>query len=166
MGDVISDNVHGDDLAWLAEGVSLVPPSPQPPDDDYDWPDDESVRPDIAQFYLYAPSSPSGGAGEVVTRLSPDVPHDERSTYTYSYAASSSSVDMRASAMTPPTHLDTHSRYSEEPDEARGSGANERRVNANFIDDEPSEMRARLIARADALYGAEKIPPVPKLRPF
>jgi len=121
------------------------------------------VRPDIPQFYLYAPPSPSGGAGLVIKRPSPDVPDDERSTYTFSYSAPS--TDMRTSVMTASAQSDVHSYYFGGADQD-GDG-DERLLHAHFVDDEPSNaMRARLIARADARYGLEKIPPVPKIRPF
>jgi len=158
LGDDVDDDVHGDDrdddLPWLAERVALEPPSPprNQEEDGYAWPEDESVRPDIPQFYLYAPPSP---AGLVIKRPSPDVPDDERSTYTFSYSAPS--ADMRRSAMTASVHSDIHSYYFGGADQD-GDGD---------VDDEPSNaMRARLIARADARYGLEKIPPVPKIRPF
>ena len=169
LGDAVDDDGYGDDrgddLPWLAERVALEPPSP-PRDQEgngYGWPDDESVRPDIPQFYLYAPPSPSGRAGLVIKRPSPDVPDDERSTYTFSYSAQS--ADMRASAMTASVDSDVHSYYFGEADQD-GDG-DKRLLHSRFVDDEPSNgMRARLIARADALYGLEKIPPVPKIRPF
>jgi len=166
----LGDDVHGDDrddddLPWLAERVALEPPSPPRNQevDGYAWPEDEPVRPDIPQFYLYAPPSPGGGAGLVIKRPSPDVPDDERSTYTFSYSATS--TDMRTSTMTAPMQSDVHSYYFGGADQD-GDG-DERLLHAHFVDDEPSNaMRARLIARADARYGLEKIPPVPKIRPF
>jgi hypothetical protein len=171
LGDAVGEDVHGDDqdddLPWLAERVALVPPSPlrdQRQEDDRAWPDDESVRPDTAQFYLYAPPSPGGGTGRVAKRPSPDVPDDERSTYSLSY---SSPADMRTSAMTASVYSDIHSYYFGDPDRDEGSG-DERLLHSRFVDnDEASRgMRARLMARADALYYPEKIPPVPKIRPF
>jgi len=164
--------VHGDDrdddLPWLAERVALVPPSPprdQQQEDDCAWPDDESVRPDTAQFYLYAPPSLSGGTGRVIKHPSPDVPDDERSTYTLSYSASP--AHMRASAMTAPVYSDIHSYYFGEPDRDEGGGS-ERLLRARFVDDDEASqgMRARLMPPTDALYYPEKIPPVPKIRPF
>jgi len=168
LGDAVDDDVYGDDrgddLPRLAERVALEPPPPSrdQEEDGYAWPDEEFVRPDIPQFYLYAPPSPSGGA---IKRPSPDVPDDERSTYTFSYPAPSAA--MRASAVTASMHSDVHSYYFGEADQD-GDG-DERLLHTRFVDDEPGNsngMRARLIARADALYGHGKIPPVPKIRPF
>jgi hypothetical protein len=89
------------------------------------------------------------------------VPDDERSTYTLSYSAPS--ADMRTSAM---MQSDVHSYYFGESDQDR-DGGDEHLLHTRFVDDEPSRaMRARLMARADALYHPEKIPPVPKIRPF
>jgi hypothetical protein len=93
-------------------------------------------------------------------RGSPDAPHDERSTYTYSY----SSVGGNARG-------DIESYYFGAQDAASDYGADdstEAQSRASFVDDERSHgMRSRLIARVDALYGAEKLPPpVPKLQPF
>ena len=167
----IDDNIVPD-MQWLAEAASIPPPSPPPPEqqreEEQDWPDDESVRPDIAQFYLYEPSGNGGGARDrdVIAgrRRSPDAPHDERSTYTYSYATSTAG-DARG---------DIESYYFGVPDPANEGNADdvvddstEAQSRASFVDDERSQgMRARLIARVDALYGAEQFPPVPKLRPF
>ena len=166
----VDDNIVPD-LQWLAE-TPMPPPLPPPleqlREEEQDWPDDESVRPDIAQFYLYEPSGNGGGGGDgdVVAgrRRSPDAPHDERSTYTYSYAASTVG-DARG---------DIESYYFGVPDAASDGNADdvvddstEAQSRASFVDDERSQsMRARLIARVDALYGAEQLPPVPKLRPF
>ncbi|KAH9047103.1 hypothetical protein EDB84DRAFT_1557901 [Lactarius hengduanensis] len=160
------------DLPWLTEDVPTPPASlllEQQREDEQDWPDDESVRPDVAQFYLYAPSgnSNSGGVGgseDIVARRrrTPDAPHDERSTYTDSYAASTAGRgDARA---------DIESYYFGVPDAAGDDSADDGEATesrASFVDDERSHsMRARLVARVDALYGTEKLPPVPKLRPF
>ncbi|KAF8257662.1 hypothetical protein EI94DRAFT_1817216 [Lactarius quietus] len=177
---VQSDNGHGNgvdasdvgvdvnvvpDLPWLAaETAPMPPPSPPPeqqPEEEQDWPDDESVRPDIAQFYLYESNDniASGSkSGDVVARRrSPDAPHDERSTYTNSFVA-------------PSARGDIESYYFGVPDAASDDGVDnntEAQSRASFVDDERSQgMRARLIARVDALYGAEKLPPVPKLRRF
>ncbi|KAH9024864.1 hypothetical protein EDB85DRAFT_1894122 [Lactarius pseudohatsudake] len=160
------------DLPWLTEDVPTPPaslPLEQQREDEQDWPDDESVRPDVAQFYLYAPSgnSNSGGVGGTEDsvarrRRTPDAPHDERSTYTDSYAASTAGRgDARA---------DIESYYFGVPDAAGDDSADDGEATesrASFVDDERSHsMRARLVARVDALYGTEKLPPVPKLRPF
>ncbi|KAH9007859.1 hypothetical protein EDB83DRAFT_2460129 [Lactarius deliciosus] len=135
--DVDVDDNDVPDLPWLKEDV----PTPPAAKTNKTGPDDESVRPDVAQFYLYAPSgnSNSGGVGGR---------EEIRSTYTSSFAASTAGGgDARG---------DIESYYF---------GATESR--ASFVDDERSHsMRARLVARVDALYGAEKLPPVPKLRPF
>ncbi|KAI9433167.1 hypothetical protein H4582DRAFT_2082641 [Lactarius indigo] len=174
--DVGADENDVPDLPWLTEDVP-TPPASQPPEqqreDEQDWPDDESVRPDIAQFYLNAPSgnSSSGGVGrseDIIAgrRRTPDAPHDERSTYTYSYAASTGGGgDPRG---------DIESYYFGVPDAASDDSADDdddgevTESRASFVDDDRSRgMRARLIARVDALYGTEKLPPpVPKLRPF
>ncbi len=173
LGDPVGDDVHGngwgDDLLSLAERVALVPPSPprdQRQEANYPWPDEEFVRPDIAQFYLYTPPSPSGSAGGFTKRPSPDVPDDERSTYTYSYPASS--TDMRAGTMAASLHSDVHGYYFGEPDRDEDGGAERQDpLHGRFFDDEPGRgMRARMASRADALYFPEKIPPVPKIRPF
>ncbi|KAH8980153.1 hypothetical protein EDB86DRAFT_575544 [Lactarius hatsudake] len=151
--DVDVDDNDVPDLPWLTEDVptpSASLPLEQQHEDEQDWPDDESVRPDVAQFYLYAPSGNNnnggvGGREEIVARRrrTPDAPHDERSTYTSSFAASTVGGGDAA-----------------DDGEATGS-------RASFVDDERSHsMRARLVARVDALYGAEKLLPVPKLRPF
>ncbi|KAI0295059.1 hypothetical protein B0F90DRAFT_1919505 [Multifurca ochricompacta] len=179
MGDDVDDldvdEVDDDGLPWLTERVAAMSPSPssdQLDEDEQEWPDDESVRPDIAQFYFSAPDGPHASrtytsdtdGGLMVHRLL-DVPDDERSTFTYSYAAPSSSADARVSTMrSVHGRTDTES-YSEEVD---GSGvADDCQSHVSFVDDERShEMRARLIARVDALYGAANIPPVPRLRPF
>lgn len=168
LWDAVDDDVHGDDrdddLPWLAERVALEPPLPprDQEEDGYAWPDDESVRPDNPQFYLYAPPSLSGGTGLVIKRPSPDVPDDERSTYTFSYSAPS--ADMRAGAVTASMDSDVHSYYFGE------DGDRDERLlhaHARSVDDGPSNgMRARLISRPDALYGLGKTPPVPKIRPF
>lgn len=173
--DVGVDGSIVPDLPWLAAETSPMPPPSPPPEqqreDEQDWPDDESVRPDIAQFYLYEPSgervSVSGGVEEMISgrRRSPDAPHDERSSYTYSYTPSTVGGDARG---------DVESYYFGDPDTTSDGGADdgaddstEAQSRASFVDDERSHnMRARLIARVDALYGAEKVPPVPKLRPF
>ena len=167
--DVGVDDNDVPDLPWLTEAVP-TPSSSLPPEqqrkDERDWPDDESVRPDIAQFYLYAPSGNStrGSGGDIVAgrRRTPDAPHDERSTYTYSYAASSRGVAARG---------DVESYYFSVPDTASDDGADdgtdEAQSRASFVDDERSRgIRSRLIARLDEYYGTEKLPPVPKLRPF
>lgn len=162
--DVDVDDNDVPDLPWLTEYVPTPPaslPLEQQREDEQDWPDDESVRPDVAQFYLYAPSgnSSSGGVGgseDIVARRrrTPDAPHDERSTYTDSYAASTTGRgDARA---------DIESYYFGVPDDGEATESR-----ASFVDDERSHsMRARLVAHVDALYGTEKLPPVPKLRPF
>lgn len=167
----VDDNVVPD-LPWLAPETAPMPPPSPPPEqqreDEQDWPDDESVRPDIAQFYLYEPSgnrvSASSGGGDVVAgrRRSPDAPHDERSTYTYSYTPSTAGGDAPG---------DVESYYFGAPEdgsaEEGADDSTEAQSRASFVDDERSHnMRARLIARVDALYGAEKVPPVPRLRPF
>ncbi|KAH9168522.1 hypothetical protein EDB89DRAFT_1909217 [Lactarius sanguifluus] len=170
--DVDVDDNDVPDLPWLTEDVPTPPaslPLEQQREDEQDWPDDESVRPDVAQFYLYAPSGNSnsggvGGSGNIVARRrrTPDAPHDERSTYTSSYATSTAGgVDTRG---------DIESYYFGVPDAAGNDSADDGEATesrASFVDDERSHsMRARLVARVDALYGTEKLSPVPKLRPF
>lgn len=173
LGDV-NDEVYGDendDLTRPVETVAPIPPSPtleQTHKEERDWPDDESVRPDVAQFYLYASPSPRGGNGEAPAPFSPDVPDDERSTYTYSFARSSPSPDMRASATIPSARSDVLSYYFEELDRDGAGGDKKRLSRSSPVDNERSrEMRARLLARVDAMYGEDKVPPMPKLRqPF
>jgi hypothetical protein len=171
-GDVIDDDAYDDedDDLWLADRAP-PPPSPsleQAHEDERDWPDDESVRPDVAQFYLYASPGPKGGEREVAAHRLPDVPDDERSTYTYSFAPPSPSVDMRTSATIQSERSDVLSYYFDELNRDGAAGDKERLSRPSAVDSEHSrEMRARLIARVDALYGADKIPPMPKLRqPF
>lgn len=173
--DGIDDN-GVPELPWLREAVPapmpLSPPEQQR-EDEQDWPDDESVRPDIAQFYLYAPSDsgdgddgPDSGRSVIARRRrTPDAPHDERSTYTYSYSGGGG--DARG---------DIESYYFGDPDIASDYGSAEggadnstadSQSRASFVDDERSrEMRQRFLARVDALYGPDKVPPVPRLRPF
>lgn len=130
--DAFDDNMLGDDLdedlPRLAERVTFVPSSDRLHEGEDDWPDEELLRPDIAQFYLYAPPSPIRGPGRLSPRPTPDVPDDERSTYTYSYAASSSSADMYANGMTTSTHSGIHTHYFEEFNRGRDGGAGERPV--------------------------------------
>jgi hypothetical protein len=175
VGDATDDEAYDDeddDDSWLADRVAVMPPSPsleQTHEGERDWPDDESVRPDGAQLYLYASPSPKGNEREVTSSYrSPDVPDDERSTYTYSFSAPSPSADMGASATIPPERSDVLSYYFDEPEREEVAGAKERMSRSGVVESERSrEMRARLIARVDALYGDDKIPPIPKLRqPF
>jgi hypothetical protein len=170
VGNIVDDEDEGRDLPWLADRVAPMPPSPSPSverthEDELDWPDDESVRPDVAQFYLYASPSPKGGERQ---HHSLDVPDDERSTYTYSFAASLQSADARASGTMPSERSDVLSYYFGEPDRDSATEDKERLSRSSVSDSERSrEMRSRLIARIDALYDADKIPPVPRLRqPF
>jgi hypothetical protein len=171
VGTVVNDDGDDGDLPWLVDRVAPMPPSPsleRTHEDELDWPDDESVRPDVAQFYLYALPSPKGGEREVTRHHSLDVPDDERSTYTYSFAASLQSADVRASGTVPSERSDVLSYYFDEPDRDGATEDKERLSRSSVADSERSrEMRSRLIARIDALYDADKIPPVPRRRqPF
>jgi hypothetical protein len=154
-----------DDLSQLSNRVVLVPPSP-PHDnsqDEFDWPDDESVRPDIAQFYFFETSSPGGGGAGRIAPLSPDEP-DDLSTFKFPFVRSLSE-NIPASPITPSVPSDIHSYYSEGP--GRDGGGEDVEGRSHFFDDEHNRaMRARLTVRADAFQGTEKTRPVPKLRPF
>ena len=165
VGDNIGSDVY-DDLPQLADRVVLVPPSPPLDDskeDEYDWPDDESVRPDIAQFYFFESPSHSGSpAGRVAARPSPDEP-DDLSTYKFPFVRSLSSENIPASPITPSVPSDIHSYYSE--DASRYGDGEDREGRLQIFDDEHNRaMRARSMARAD--QGVEQNRPVPKLRPF
>ena len=91
----INNDLH-DDPPQLTDRVVLVPPS-RPSDvqeDEYDWPDDESVRPDIAQFYFYgSPSSNGITTSRVAPGPSPDEP-DDFSTYKFPFVRSFSSENL------------------------------------------------------------------------
>jgi hypothetical protein len=170
VGNVVDDEDEDGGLPWLADRVPPMPPSSleRTHEDELDWPDDESVRPDVAQFYLYASPGHKGGEREATKHHSLDVPDDERSTYTYSFAASLQSADGRASGTIPSERSDVLSYYFDEPDRDNATEDKERFSRSSVADNERSrEMRSRLIARIDTLYDADKIPPVPKLRqPF
>ncbi len=165
------------DLPWLSE-AALSPPESLPPEplreeDEREWPDDESVRPDIAEFYLYNGANDGDGGNRrkevrrepedvaARRRRTPDAPRDERSMYTDSYAASSfAREDIESYYFRVPDHPS-----DDENESIRDDGESQARP--SFVDEERSQaMRARLIARVDAMYGKEKLPPVPKLRPF
>jgi hypothetical protein len=162
--DDANNNVY-DDLSQLADRVVLVPPSPPHDDsqeDEYDWPDDESVRPDIAQFYFFETSSPSGGGGRVAPP-SPDEP-DDLSAFKFPFVRSLSSENIPASPITPSVPSDIHS-YYEEP--GRDGGGEDGEGRSHLFDDEHNRaMRARLMVHADTFQAAERTRPVPKLRPF
>jgi len=175
VGNRVHGDVQGDVLPGLVEGVTVIPSSPhnQIQEDDTEWPDGESVRPYMAQFHPYGLPSRSFGVGEILPRPWPDVPDDERhSTSTFQRLTTSSTTNIRASAMpSSPAETDIYSYYFEEPDQDQGrdGGDSERRSHASSVDDDHRrETRTRLpgIGYADALYGTEKIPPVPKIRPF
>lgn len=165
MDDTSSDT-H-DDLPQLVDRVVLVPPSPPHDDsveDEYDWPDDESVRPDIAQFYFYGSPNPIVSAGQVAPQPSSDE-LDDLSSYKFPFVRSLSSENIPASPMAPSVPSDIHSYYSEEP--GRDGGGEDGEGRTHFFDDEHSRaMRGRLAVRADAFQGAEKTRPVRKLQPF
>ncbi|KAI0264922.1 hypothetical protein BC834DRAFT_970483 [Gloeopeniophorella convolvens] len=121
--------------------------------------DDEPVRADIAQFYLFAPDDAHARSLPPDLNAAPaqrwlDVPDDERSNYTAS-ARGSRIPSMQSRGETESFYFDDE-----------GADSASRLSRASFVDDERSrEMRARLIARVDAMYGAElAIPPVPPLR--
>ena len=75
---------------------------------------------------------------------------------------------MRASATIPSARSDVLSYYFEELDRDGAGGDKKRLSRSSPVDNERSrEMRARLLARVDAMYGEDKVPPMPKLRqPF
>jgi hypothetical protein len=150
----------------------LLPPSP-PSDvqeDDYDWPDDESVRPDIAQFYFYEPPSSSD---ITASRVAPGPLPDERddlSTFKFPFVRSFSSENIPPSPMTPAVPSSIHSYYFEH---GRGDeGGEDGEGRSQFFDDDDNNnnhvMQTRFVARVtDAFHGVEKTRPVPKLlRPF
>lgn len=166
VDDAINSDVY-DDLSQLSNRVVLVSPSPPHDDsqeDEFDWPDDESVRPDIAQFYFFETSSPGGGGVGRIAPLSPDEP-DDLSKFKFPFVRSFPSENIPASPITPSVPSDIHSYYSEGP--GRDAGGEDIEGRSHFFDDEHSRaMRARLMARADAFQGTERNQPVPKLRPF
>lgn len=171
MDDDINSDLH-DDLLQLTDRVVLVPPSPPHSDvqeDEYDWRDDEPVRPDIAQFYFYeSPSSSGITTGRVAPGPSPDEP-DDFSTYKFPFVQSLSSENLPPSRMTPAVPSGIRSYYFEH---GRDGGGEDAEGRSQFFDDDDDEnnhvMRTRFVARvADAFHGVEKPRPVPKLlRPF
>ncbi len=156
-------------LPQLTDKVVLVPPLPphsDVQDDEYDWPDDESVRPDIAQFYFY--SNPSGiTAGGAAPRPSPHEP-DDLSTYKFPFVRSFSSENLPSGPMTPAVPSDIHNYYFEEP--GRDGGSEEGEGRSQFFDDDDNDERNHAVrshvARGDAFHSVEKTRLVPKLRPF
>jgi hypothetical protein len=165
----INNDLH-DDPPQLTDRVVLVPPS-RPSDvqeDEYDWPDDESVRPDIAQFYFYgSPSSNGITTSRVAPGPSPDEP-DDFSTYKFPFVRSFSSENLPPSPMTPAVPSGIDSYYFEH---GRDGGGEDGEGRSQFFDDDDENnhvMRTRFVARvADAFHGAEKTRPMPKLlRPF
>ena len=166
LDDGISNH---DDLPQLTDRVILVPPPPHGDvqEDEYDWPDDESVRPDIAQFYFYeSPSSNGITTSRVAPDPSPNEP-DDLSTYKFPFVRSFSSEHIPPSPMTPGVPSDIHSYYIEHGQDV-GEDVEGR---SQFFDDDDENnhvVRTRFVARvADAFHGAEKTRPVPKLlRPF
>jgi len=166
MDDNINNDVL-DELPQLTDRVILVPPSPHSDvqEDEYDWPDDESVRPDIAQFYFYeSPSSSGITTGGVAPGPSPDEP-DDLSTYKFPFVRSFSSENLPP---TPAVPSGIHSYYFEH---GRDVGGEDGEGRSQFSDDDDENnhmMRTRFVARvADAFHGAEKTRAVPKLlRPF
>ena len=168
--DATGSDVYGD-LPHIADRVVLVPPSPPHDDsqeDEYDWPDDESVRPDVAQFYFFeSPGLNGSTAGPVAPRPPPHEP-DDLATFKFPFVRSLSSENIPASPITPSVPSDIHSYYSEET--SRDGGGEDGEGRSQFFDDEHNRvngaMRARLMVRADAFQGGEKIRPVPRLRPF
>jgi hypothetical protein len=170
MDGDINNDVH-DGLPQLTDRVVLVPPSPPHSDvqgDEYDWRDDESVRPDIAQFYFYeSPSSSGISTSRVAPDPSPDEP-DDLSSYKFPFVQSFSSENLPPSPMTPAVPSGIHRHYFEH---GRDGGGEDGEGRSQFFDDDdenPHVMRTRFVARvADAFHGAEKTRPVPKLlRPF
>jgi hypothetical protein len=168
MDDDINNDVP-DDLSQLTDRVVLVPPPPHSDvqEDEYDWPDDESVRQDIAQFYFYASPSPSGiTTSRVAPGPSPDE-SDDLSMYKFPFVRSFSSENLPPSPMTPAVPSGIDSYYFDHGRDGGGDG--EGRSQFFDEDDENNQvMRTRFVARvADAFHGAEKTRAVPKLlRPF
>ncbi len=165
MGDAINSDVH-DDLPQLTDRVVL--PRGDVQEDVYDWPDNESVRPDIAQFYFYESPSPGITAGQVAPRPSPDEPTD-LSTYKFPFVRSFSSEYLPSSPMMPAVPSDIHSYYFEEP--SRDGGGKDGEGRSQFSDDDDEHNRVvrstRFVARVtDAFHGAEKTRVAPKLRPI
>jgi hypothetical protein len=166
VNDATGSDVYGD-VPHLANRVVLVPPSPPHDDsqeDEYDWPDDESVRPDVAQFYFFESPGPNdSAAGRVAPHPSPHEP-DDLSTYKFPFVRSLSSENIPASPMTPSVPSDIHSYYEEA---SRDGGGEDSEGRSQFFDDEHDlAMRARLTVRADTFQCAEKTRQVPRLRPF
>lgn len=170
MDDDINSDVH-DDLLQLTDRVVFVPPSLPHSDvqeDEYDWPDDESVRPDVAQFYFYeSPGSSGITSSRVAPGPSPDEP-DDFSTYKFPFVRSFSSENLPPSPMTPAVPSGIHSYYFEHD---RDGGGEDGEGRSQFFDEDDENnhvMRTRFVARvADAFHGAEKTRPAPKLlRPF
>jgi hypothetical protein len=167
MDDVMDDDVL-DNLPQLTDRVVLVPPSHgDVQEDEYDWPDDESVRPDIAQFYFYeSPSSSGITTSRVAPGPSPDEP-DDLSTYKFPFVRSFSSENFPPSPMTQAVPSGIDSYYFEHG--SHGGGEDGEGQSQFFDDDENNRvMRTRFVTRmADAFHGAEKTRAVPKpLRPF
>jgi hypothetical protein len=169
MDDDINNDVL-DDLPQLTDRVVLVPPSPHSDiqEDEYDWPDDESVRPDVAQFYFYeSPSSSGITTSRVAPGPSPDESHGF-STYKFPFVRSFSSENLPPSPMTPAVPSGIDSYYFEHGQDGGGEDSEGR---SQFFENDDADnhvMRTRFVARvADAFHGAEKTPAVPKLlRPF
>jgi len=169
MDDDSNNDAH-DGLLQLTDRVVLEPPSPHSDvqEGEYDWPDDESVRPDIAQFYFYeSPSSSGITTSRVAPAPSPDEP-DDLTTYKFPFVRSFSSENLPPSPMTTAVPSGMHSYYFEH---GRDGGGDDGEGRSQFFDDDDQNnhvMRTRFVARvADAFHGAEKTRPVPKLlQPF
>lgn len=165
MDDDINSDIH-DELPQLTDRVILVPPPPHGDvqEDEYDWPDDESVRQDIAQFYFY--ESPSS-SGITTSRVASGSSPNDLSTYKFPFVRSFSSENLPPSPMTPAVPSDIHSYYIEHGQDGGEDGEGR----SQFFDDDDENnhvVRTRFVARvADAFHGTEKTRPVPKLlRPF